>query len=317
MAYSSGGLISATDFNGLATTNSSNIGWVWGTGWAQWGYGQDMTLLTSVSSGATVTATQWAGLVYTLNKALTHQGQTQLGGGPLGANINMTAGQTITYFANVGTAITQINTTGNAYYASGTTTTGSNFTAAMSYAGSTTFNTFNTSRTVTFSSANAARYFFNAGGRLQLVITATNNNATARSTDFVTMFQTQLGGATVFQNSSTPRSGTGGTLLTSNTSAGYYTLSTTPTTYANLTPNSATYTYNNDWVRLNVNSNNPQGTTGDRGTVITFTIDSATPAQTNSNFNDAVNVTVTTRVDIIYPETVNLTTASWGAPVVS
>ena len=312
MAYSSGGLISATDFNGLATTNSSNIGWVWGTGFAQTGYGQDMTLLTSVSAGATVTATQWAGLVYTLNKALTHQGQTQLGGGPLGANINMTAGQTITYFANVTTAITQINTTQNSYIASTSTLTGSNFTSTMSYAGSTTAGSFNTARTVTFAGgANAARYFFNSGGRLQLVITATNNNATARSTDFVNLLQTYLGGGIVFQNSSTGRTGTGGVLTSSNVAAGYYTLSTTPTTYANLTPGSATYTYNSDWVRLNVNSNNPQGTTGDRGTTITFNVDSATPAQTNSNFNDAVNVTVTTRVDIIYPELTNLANV-WG-----
>lgn len=312
MAYSSGGLISATDFNGLATTNTSNIGWMWGTGYAQWGYGQSTTLLTSVSAGATVTATQWAGLIYTLNKALAHQGQTTLGGGPLGANINMTAGQTITYFANVGTAITQINTTGNAYYASGTTITGTNFTAAMSFAGSAVSYSFNTARTVTFAGgADAARYFFNAGGRLQLVITATNNNATARSADFVTLLQTNLGGGIVFQNSSTGRTGSSGTLTSSNTTAGYYTLSTTPTTYANLTPGSATYTYNNDWVRLNVNSNNPQGTNGDRGSTITFNIDSATPAQTNSNFNDAVDVTVTTRIDIIPPETTYLGNV-WG-----
>ena len=312
MAYSSGGLISATDFNGLATTNTSNIGWMWGTGYAQWGYGQSTTLLTSVSAGATVTATQWAGLIYTLNKALAHQGQTTLGGGPLGANINMTAGQTITYFANVGTAITQINTTGNAYYASGTTITGTNFTAAMSFAGSAVSYSFNTARTVTFAGgADAARYFFNAGGRLQLVITATNNNATARSADFVTLLQTNLGGGIVFQNSSTGRTGSSGTLTSSNTTAGYYTLSTTPTTYANLTPGSATYTYINDWVRLNVNSNNPQGTNGDRGSTITFNIDSATPAQTNSNFNDAVDVTVTTRIDIIPPETTYLGNV-WG-----
>ena len=32
MAYSSGGLIQAADFNGLATTNTSNVAFVWGTG---------------------------------------------------------------------------------------------------------------------------------------------------------------------------------------------------------------------------------------------------------------------------------------------
>ncbi len=106
MGYAQGDLIQATDFNGLAsTTIGGNVAWVWGTGWQRAGYGQDTTFLSSVTASSTVTATQWAGLVYTINRALGHQGQTQLGGGVGGANINMTAGQTITYFANVASAV--------------------------------------------------------------------------------------------------------------------------------------------------------------------------------------------------------------------
>ena len=319
MAYTgSGELIQATDFNGLAsTTTGGNVAWVWGTGWQRTGYGQSTTLLSSVSATGIVTATQWAGLVYTINNALAHQGQATIGGGPTGANINMTAGQTITYFANVATAATQVNTTRNSYYAVGSTTTGTGFNSSISFPDSASNYGFAASRTVTFASANAARYFFNAGGRLQLVLTATNNNATARSSDIVNLFQTWLGGSIIYDANSAARTGTGGTLNSSNSSAGYYTLTTTPTLLANVSSNSATYTYQSDWARILVNSNGTQGTTGDQGTVITFTFGCGVAAQTNSNFNDAINVTLTSRVDIIFPETTYLSGTAWGTPVVA
>ena len=75
MTISSGGLIQATDYNTFvgtspsATTNTINTVWAVGSGSA--GYGQ--TALSQVSSAGTVTATQWASLINTLNSILTHQ----------------------------------------------------------------------------------------------------------------------------------------------------------------------------------------------------------------------------------------------------
>lgn len=317
MAYSSGGIISATDFNGLAsTTSGGNVAWVWGTGWQRTGYGQDTTFLATVSVTNVITATQWAQFVYTTNRALGHQGQTQLGGGVGGANINITAGQIITYFANVAAAATQVNTTKNSYYAVGTTTTGSNFTSSISFPDSASNYGFAATRTVTFASADQARYFFNAGGRLQLVLTATNNNATSRSGDIVDLFQSWLGGSIIYDANSAARTGSGGTLNSSNAAAGYYTLTTTPTLLANVSSNSATYTYQTDWARILVNSNGQQGSAGDQGTTITFTFGCGVAAQSNSNFNDAINVTLTSRVDIVVPETTFLAN-TWGVIGVS
>ena len=311
MAYAQGGVIQAADYNQLAQSNiGGNLIYVWGTGSTDWGYGQTTTQIATVSSATDVTATQWAGLVYTLNRILGHQyaAGAQLASG---INIGITAGATITFFANVASSVSNVATNHRNYGSQGTTLTGSNFTSTQSYADSNSGFNFSVARTATFASGDAARYFFNSGGQLQLVITAVNNNATARSDDYVTFFQTNLGGTTVGAQTNTARTGSGGTLNASNTTAGYYSLSTTPTTYANLTSASATYSYNADWGRLNVNSNNPQGSNGDRGSTITFTVDTAQPAQTNSNFNDAVNVTVTTRVDIIFPETTFLAN-TWG-----
>jgi len=312
MSYASGGTIEAADYNSIVSSNvSANLSYVWGIGSAEWGYGQTTTQIATVSTAGLVTATQWAGLVYTLNQILGHQyaAGAQLASG---SNIGITAGATITFFANVASAVANVATNHRNWGSQGSTVTGSNFTASQSYADSTTTKTFTTSRTVTFASGgDAARYFFNAGGRLQLVVTATNNNGTSRSGDYVTLFQTNLGGAIVGAQTDTARTGSSGTLLSSNSAAGYFSLSSTPTTYANVASASATYQYTSDWLRLNVSTNGPQGSNRDSGSTITFTLATAQPAQTNSNFNDAVNVTVTTRVDIILPETTFLAN-TWG-----
>ncbi len=214
--------------------------------------------------------------------------------------------------ANVASAVTQVNTTKNSYYAVGTTVTGSNFTSSISFPDSLSNYGFAATRTVTFAGgANAVRYFFNGGGRLQLVLTGTNNNGTARSADILNLFQTWLGGSIIYDANSAARTGTGGTLNSSNASAGYYTLTTTPTLLANVNSNSATYVYQSDWARIQVNTNGTQGSTGDQGTTVTFTFGCGVQAQSGSNFNDAVNVTLTSRVDIIPPESGFLAN-TWG-----
>lgn len=319
MSYSSGGLIEASDFNGLARTTAyvsssdtgGNVLWVWATGFGNTGYGQDATLLSSVSSASIVTATQWAGFVYTLNRALGHQNQTRLASG---SNIGITAGATIEAFANVSTAVTNINNFQQklGYVNQGTTVTGSNFTATFSAAGSTTAASFSTTRTLTFASGgDAARYFFNGGGRVTLVITATNNNGTARSQDFAQLFQSNIASSYIQANLSVGRTGSGGGNVTNATNIGYYNLTTSYQTLANLQPSGQAYTYSNDWARVQIVSNGTVGSAGDAGSALTFRIDAASPAQSSSDFNDAINVTVTTRIDVTPPETTYLAN-TWG-----
>jgi hypothetical protein len=93
---------------------------------------------------------------------------------------------------------------------------------------------------------------------------------------------------------------------------GYYSLTTSLQTLANVQPSGQAYTYSNDWARVQVKTSAPGGTAGDNGAVITFQLDAASAAQTNSNFNDAINVTVNSRIDITPPETTYLS-SSWGS----
>jgi hypothetical protein len=215
----------------------------------------------------------------------------------------------------------------------GTTTTGSIFSPPETAANQQGAVTFTITRTATFASADQARYFFNAGGQLNFVITSvTNNDGTSRSADMVTVTATNLGGYSAFRAASGGgRTGTGGTLNTNATNIGYYQLTNTNQTLAQVT--SATTGYTSDTATLAVKSNGAVGSNGDVGTVITFTLTmvsaarptlAAPPANptgtgtttTNVVVNDSINVTVNHRIDIVYPETTNLTN-SWGSVVIA
>lgn len=320
MAYSSGGLISATDYNNLAwggtqgtyTNVTENIAYVMGVGTDATGYGQDVTAINTVAGAATVTATQWSGLLTKLNAALGHQSGA---GAVLGGNY--TAGQTITYFANVNTAVTTINTNVALFSAQGSTLTGANFATGITAVAGVAYSADFVQRTVSFASGDAARYFFNAGGQLNLVISSvTNNNGTARSGDAATLIGTMFGGLTAFRNNSNGgRTGTGGTLVTNNTAAGYRQLPASLTTnHFQITSTTASYTTDNFYLRMFTSAQNVSGH-GDHGLQIVFSMYLDSPG--HSAFDSALNVTVNNRIDVVFPESTYLTTNSWGTPTIA
>ena len=100
MAYSSGGLIQATDYNGFA----SSVNTLWGTGSGNYGYGQSSTVPTVNATTDTVTATQWATMIARMQSMQQHQANNTTGvpGQP-------TAGSIITYLSTVSTCISTIN----------------------------------------------------------------------------------------------------------------------------------------------------------------------------------------------------------------
>jgi hypothetical protein len=166
MTYSSGGLIQATDYNGFAsTTVGANVNATWSTGTSSAGYGQ--TAIATVSSAGTVSATQWASLVNTISSMASHQGTT------ITSRTAPTTGAVISVLAAVNTDITNCyNNRGNAV-ASGSLFTGwsgtnSNTAGKSGASWSITF-----TNTITFASADAARYFFNAGGIIKLDVSKT------------------------------------------------------------------------------------------------------------------------------------------------
>lgn len=324
MAYSSGGLIAASDYNGLIGTSpssaSNQINTVWAVGNGSYGYGQ--SALSQVSSSGVVTATQWASAINTLNSIRTHQSGS-------GTGISApTSGSLAAYLSTFSSSIATAYSSALTFATQGSTTTGGNFAGSMvdsnlQAAFPTTF-----TRTATFASADQARYFFNAGGQLNFVVSsATNNDGTSRSADMVTLAATNFGGFSAFRAASGGgRTGSGGTLNTNSTTIGYYNLTTSTQTLVAIT--STTSGYTSDTAVLTVKSNGVQGSNADVGSVVTFALTLTSAARptlpappanppgtgtttTNTVVNDTINVTVNHRIDIVYPETTNLSN-SWG-----
>lgn len=318
MSYAAGGTIQANDYNNLAWGgNSSNVynstitntAQVWGVGFGHRGYGQTTSQIAAVAIGNDVTATQWAGLIYTINNALGHQSGA---GGQLasGSNIGVTAGATIQYFANVATAVGTINTNSNTAATTGATITGASFAASIT-GGPTSFTNIFTRQIRFWGGPDAARYFFNAGGQIKWVITsATNNNSTLTSADLVTQWGTYQAGGTLFNSSSTPRTGSGGTVNTANTSLGFWQAGTVTTTISQITSANYRYEYNQDFTNVRVRTDGVAGSNGANGGNLFIDFGSSKTA-TVPGLNDAVNVTVNHRIDIVLPESTFLAN-TWG-----
>jgi hypothetical protein len=305
MAYAQSGLIEAADYNNFIN-GSNQLNTVWSTGSGNAGYGQ--TAISAVAAGNTVTATQWASLINTLNSALTHQSGS-------GSGISaVVSGDRINHLSTLATNINTSYTNRLNFATQGTTTTGATTNSVLNVTGAAA-QSLTITRTATFSSGDAARYFFNSGGQLNLIIGAgTNTGATGRGAGLITM-ATAAGGVTAFRSlTNGGRTGSGQTQNTNDTSIGYYDLTTGDQTIVSLTASASPYTaYPSDTVTIVARSNGVQGANSDNGTIITFviTLTSAAQSTLDGGYNDTINITIPNRIDIIYPETTNLTN-SWG-----
>jgi hypothetical protein len=161
MTYSAGQLIEATDYNGfVSTTAGANVNNVWSTGSGDAGWGQ--TALATVAAAGSITATQWATLVNTISSMASQTGTT------ITSRAAPVAGNTIEILAALNTDLTNITTNRQNAVANGTQFTGWTGTNSKTAATATGAWTITFVNTVTFASADAARYFFNAGGRIKI-----------------------------------------------------------------------------------------------------------------------------------------------------
>jgi hypothetical protein len=299
MAYQQGGLIEATDYNNLINgTNQLNRVWSVGNGNA--GYGQ--TAISTVAATNTVTAAQWATLINALNGVRTHQSGS-------GSGISaVTAGQRIDHLSTLQTQVNSAFTNRGAFVAQGGTTTGTVNTTNPSAGATSAFSYFRDTN-VSFSSANAARYFFNAGGQINFVCSATSNDGSSRSTTLRDMIN-QAGGLGAFRNTTNGgRSGTGGTIVTNNTSFGYRNLVfNSPTTLVDMDV-AGTYSAHN--VVIQVFANNSDTTNGSITSSIAFRLFMSAAA--DDGFGGSINLNVSVRADIVFPSTTHLSN-SWGTP---
>ena len=330
MTYTVGSLIEASDYNGFANASANNINAVWSTGSGDLGWGQ--TAITTVSAGGTVTATQWATLVANLATAGQQTNST------LTSRTQPVAGNTISILANVATDINTITQNRGNAAASGTTIgTFSGTTSKTTATGSGNAAwTITFTHTVTFPSANQARYFFNAGGLVKMMFGKTSTG-TDHDPDWNTLAgevgnvflsghirDTAATIAGTSYNGVTRLGGTGGTQTSIATTTGFYDLSTTPVTLFQLNDDAGPYTGGFIRVQGSVNSNTtPTVLTlstlwSDPGTSVpgaTADISGGTAVSSPATAIGGATAP-TTLVNLVPPSTTYLTD-SWGTPTIA
>ena len=242
MTYSSGGLIEATDYNNFA----GQVNNFWSVGATDQGWGQ--TAISAVSLGGVVTATNWATLVNNLSTSGAQTATT------ITSRSAPTTGTLVSILANVQTDITSVSSNRANAASSG---------AEVGYASGTTSKTAATvtgqaawqiqfTHTVTFPSADQARYFWNAGGRVRLQY-GKSSTGTDLDPDWNTfagqpgsLYITGIAGAktiaAVSYTGTTRIGGTGGTQAILSTGTGWYALTGTLSNLFQLTNAAAPYT---------------------------------------------------------------------------
>jgi len=327
MTYTAGSLIEATDYNGFVANSANNINAIWSTGSGDKGWGQ--TAISTVSAGGTVTATQWATLVANLAAAGSQTSST------LTSRTQPVAGNTISILANVATDINTVtNNRGNAA-ASGTeygifsgTTSKTTATGSGTTAWTITF-----THTVTFASANAARYFWNAGGIVKLQF-GKSSTGTDHDPDWNTLAgqcgsinitgRVNSAAQTIAGTSytgTTRLNGTGGTQTTLATTTGWYNLTGTPTTVFQL--NNASSPYTPEFIRVTATQTSSTVLT----LVTTWVDDGSSGPGVSSNISGGTGVaspatsigaaTAPTTLCTYIPPSTTYLTASWGTPTIA
>jgi hypothetical protein len=328
MTYSSGGLIEATDYNTFAGNTTAGLNRVWSTGAGDAGWGQ--TSIATVSTGGVVTATNWATLVNALSVTGAQEPTT------ITSRTAPVTGNVIAILANVATDITSVTTNRGNATSSGTqygvfsgTTSKTTATGSGQAAWTITF-----THTVTFPSADQARYFWNAGGLVRLQYGKTSTG-TDTDPDWNTLAgwcgsiyisgrvnSTAQTIAGVSYTGTTRIGGTGGTQTTLATTTGWYQLTTSPATVFQL--NNSTAPYSGEFIRTTATATSSTVLT----LVTTWVSDGSSGAGTTANISGGTAVASpatsigaatapTTLVTYLPPSTAQGLSASWGTPSIA
>jgi len=323
MTYSSGGLVQASDYN----TFQTNLNNIWSTGSGDSGWGQ--TSIGSVSTGGVVTATNWATLV---NNLATSGAQTNTS---LTSRSAPTTGTVISILPAVSTDITNCTTNRGNAASSGTqfgtfsgTTSKTTATGSGQSAWTITF-----THTVTFPSADQARYFWNAGGLVRLQYGKTSTG-TDTDPDWNTLAgwcgsiyisgrvnSTAQTIAGVSYTGTTRIGGTGGTQTTLATTTGWYQLTTSPATLFQL--NNSTAPYSGEFIRTTATATSSTVLT----LVTTWVSDGSSGAGTTADISGGTataspSTTIsgtapTTLVTYLPPSTAQGLSDTWGTPSIA
>jgi len=330
MAYQAGDTILDDEYNTFVTGNAAgtgdngvnNVNTLWGAGTLDKGYGETGSTLASVSAGSTITATQWDNFLSRIETIAAHQGSS------VTAYSTISAGNTIAALATVATDLATITTNRlNATASGATVTTSGAINRTGAWQGS-----IDAIHRITFASANALRYFFNAGGLVKFTFSLSGGTANAKYNEWVDLVTNMgtiyfSGSASHTVNSqaltgTTQVGGAAGGAGSSVSSIDAFALTTTNQQIMIKYADSAPYTAN--YIQIQAKADAAAGS----ATWIEFYIvandaaaDTGNPAYpapgTNPGALDLVTGTFTSDMNFIYPSSTYLTSAAWGTPSMS
>ena len=181
--YSTGQVIDRRTYNefsngsvdGTLSNGTASVGLVWGTGYGRYGYGQGTEYIAPVTIGQLIRSQEWDNLDAILQSTIEHQHGIGSYIGPGGGVI--AAGQLIQPLSHFDSYITTaFNDAGIVYSKSDSIASTTSYTGLWGSSGARTLSFV---QTITFASADQARYYFNAGGTIKLSF-AHNGGTTRR-----------------------------------------------------------------------------------------------------------------------------------------
>ena len=239
MAYVAGEQILDDEYIAFASSSNAPYGYnhFAGTGSGEYGLGQ--TSLSLVNAGDTITAAQWNSLFTAMANIANHTNDT------LTSTTAVTAGDTIAVKAALEADLATLAAsvaTGSPNAVALTTSSGT--AATQSTEG--WDNTSTQELTVTFASANAMRWFFNAGGRVRVTVGIVSPAFTNPKDTAFADLGTGIGNLDI-RSQTTTRSGTTETDSTegSGLALGFHDLTTSYQELIRLTSDNTNYTSNN------------------------------------------------------------------------
>jgi len=274
MAYTAGDPILDDEYNTFVNASSSPFGLNHFAGTGALNYGLGESAVATVSAGDTINASHWNTLFTNMSTIAGHTGDT------LTSRSAVSAGDAIAIKAAVAADLATLA----ASVAAGSPNTSAVTTSSTLQApasSSTWYNSFTTQVSATFASANAMRFFFNAGGKIRIDPVRTGNGGTDGASGKDAKWDDLYNAVGNFDILSTTceRSGSGETQDSFASSTGFYDLTTSYQTLLQLSDDTYPYTANN--VKFEAKLNASPGSS----TIITIQI-TATDGSADLTFSD-------------------------------
>ena len=234
MGYTAGEIIKDDEYNAFVSNSSSPFGYNHFAGPGAGVYGLNQSTISTVSAGATITASQWNALFTGLNNISNHTNVSITSSSVSAGNTIAIRSALIGDLANLAAAVA----------AGSTSATALSTNAIGSSTNSGTWNSSSTiERSVTFANSATCRAFFNGGGSIRIDPSCVTGIDGLKDTVFNDLTVTAIGNLD-FGAHATTRSGSGETLTTNGLANGFHDISTSYVTLIKLTSDNSGYTSN-------------------------------------------------------------------------